>query len=261
MITEDKEISYEEALRRCKPSLHTCEIWKDIKGYEGKYQVSSHGRIRSLNYHNTGQCKILKTATDGKGYLRCALSKNNRLATYKVHRLVALHFIENPNQYKQVNHKNGCKSDNLYTNLEWCNNSQNAKHAWDIGIQPNSRRRKLYKFEGYIKYCLNHGCSLGFIDKELSVSYGSTKRYLKKHGLGDYIKLATHKNSVPITAFNSKDTLKFKSISEASSYFGINIKTMESIIYRHYSYMGFKIKRTALPLSYNQWIKSTEIRL
>lgn len=117
------------------------EVWKDIKGYCGKYQISSLGHVKSLFYHNTKGVKrdgILKCATDKKGYLRCALSLHNELRTFKVHRLVALHFIPNPKEFPQVNHKNGNKKDNRVENLEWCDNSKNQLHAWKKGLNTGS---------------------------------------------------------------------------------------------------------------------------
>lgn len=116
------------------------EIWKDIAGYEGKYQVSNLGRVRSLQYHNTKGIRrigYLKTAVDNKGYLRCALSKNNKLTTFKVHRLVASAFISNEENLPQINHKDGNKLNNHVKNLEWCNNSQNQLHAYATGLTPH----------------------------------------------------------------------------------------------------------------------------
>ena len=113
------------------------EVWKDISGYEDKYQVSNCGNVRSLEYHNAKglkRTKNLKPATDCKGYLRCALSKNNILRTFKVHRLVAMAFLENPNNLPQVNHKDGNKKNNRVDNLEWSDNSQNIQHAYNNGL-------------------------------------------------------------------------------------------------------------------------------
>lgn len=114
------------------------EVWKDIAGYEDKYQVSNFGRVRSLQYHNTkGIMRIgyLKPATDGCGYLRCALSKNNKLTTFKVHRLVAEAFIDNPNNLPQINHKDGNKQNYSVENLEWCTISENQRHAYANGLR------------------------------------------------------------------------------------------------------------------------------
>lgn len=120
------------------------EIWRDIKGYEGKYQVSNLGNVRSLMYHNAKGIKrisLLKPATDGKGYLRCALSKNNILTTFKVHRLVAQAFIPNPNNYPQINHIDGNKKNNKVDNLEWCTNSINQIHAYSTNLNQGVRGR------------------------------------------------------------------------------------------------------------------------
>ena len=118
------------------------EIWKDIEGYEGKYQVSNCGNVRSLMYHNAKGIKrisLLKPATDACGYFRCALSKNNILTTYKVHRLVAQAFIPNPNNYPQINHIDGNKKNNCVWNLEWCTDKENVNHALKTGLRKNEK--------------------------------------------------------------------------------------------------------------------------
>ena len=80
------------------------EEWRDIKGYEGKYQVSNLGRVRSLNFNKTGKIKELSYAKR-RGYLGVTLFKDKKSKTFAVHRLVAKMFIPNPNNYPQVNHK------------------------------------------------------------------------------------------------------------------------------------------------------------
>ena len=82
------------------------EIWKDIIGYEGRYQVSNLGRVKSLNYNNTNKEKILKPKKENNGYLRVNLSKNGKAKMYSVHRLVAIVYIPNPENKETVNHKN-----------------------------------------------------------------------------------------------------------------------------------------------------------
>ena len=95
------------------------EIWKDIEGYEGLYQVSNMGNVRSLNYNQTREIKVLKPSNN-RGYKLVVLSKNGKSKTYQVHRLVALHFIPNPNSLSIINHKNEDKTNNCVDNLEWC---------------------------------------------------------------------------------------------------------------------------------------------
>lgn len=110
-----------------------CEVWKTIEGFEGFYEVSSLGRVRSLprivkGCHNSTQFrkgKILKQKIKKNGYLFVCLAKD-AINTYpNVHRLVAKAFIPNPNNYEEVNHINEVKTLNAVWNLEWCNHSYN----------------------------------------------------------------------------------------------------------------------------------------
>lgn len=115
------------------------EVWKDIPGYVGKYQVSTFGRVRSLSRMVTGKGlklrslsgRILRQSTKAH-YNTVHLGHKN---SKKVHRLIAITFIPNVNNYPQVNHIDGNKKNNHVTNLEWCTQSQNQKHAYLLGLQ------------------------------------------------------------------------------------------------------------------------------
>lgn len=105
------------------------EIWKDIKGYEGLYQVSNLGRVKSLNYMKTGKEKILKPVSTPDGYLKVNLY-SGKCCTKRIHRLVAEAFIEIPKL--EVNHLNGNKEDNTIENLEWCTHPENERYSWNV---------------------------------------------------------------------------------------------------------------------------------
>lgn len=101
------------------------EVWKDIQGYEGLYQVSNLGNVRSLDYGGTRRVKILKLDTQKNGYKQVKLYKNGKCKNHRIHRLVSIHFIDNPKNLPKVNHKNENKADNRVENLEWCDSKYN----------------------------------------------------------------------------------------------------------------------------------------
>jgi len=102
------------------------EIWKDIIGYEGLYQVSSLGRVKSLVNKN----KPFKKNTVSKvGYYHVAIWKNNKQLLLYIHRLIGIYFIDNPDNKKYINHINGNKLDNRIENLEWVTNQENSHHS------------------------------------------------------------------------------------------------------------------------------------
>lgn len=102
------------------------EIWKDVEGYEGLYQVSNMGRVKSLKYDKE---KIIKSCKNSRGYLIVNLYKDKKMKDHKVHRLVAQAFLPNPNNLPQVNHKNEIKTDNRVDNLEYCDSSYNNNYG------------------------------------------------------------------------------------------------------------------------------------
>lgn len=116
------------------------EKWKDIKGFEGKYQISNLGNIKSLkDNHKRDTEKIKKLKKAKNGYLYANLWLKSKAYVRKPHRLVAEHFIPNPNNYPCVNHKNGIKTDSRVENLEWCTYKQNTAHSFEMGLQTKER--------------------------------------------------------------------------------------------------------------------------
>ena len=131
------------------------EYWKPVVGYEGLYEVSNWGRVKSLNYNHTGKGKILKQNQIMNGYKSVMLCKDGKRKNYLVHRLVAEAFIPNPDNLPQVNHKDENKTNNNVDNLEWCD----AKYNHNYGTinerisksQINGKRSKIviqYNLDG-----------------------------------------------------------------------------------------------------------------
>lgn len=129
------------------------EVWKDIKGYERKYQISNYGRVKSLErLTNAGiknnritkrKEKILKPLKVTKGYYSIRLYDENKQGkTLKIHRLVAEAFIPNTDKKEQVNHIDGNKANNRVDNLEWCNCKENMEHSYKIGLRDKEYLRE-----------------------------------------------------------------------------------------------------------------------
>jgi hypothetical protein len=120
------------------------EIWKEVKGYEGLYEISNLGNVKSLSrsiVRGNGvmgkafvNSKLVKKSITRLNYEKVNLSKNNVAKTFAVHRLVAIAFIDNTENKPQVNHKDGNKLNNCVDNLEWCTASENQLHALKLGL-------------------------------------------------------------------------------------------------------------------------------
>ena len=126
------------------------ETWKAIAGYEGIYEVSDQGRVKSLKH---GKEKILKPQKDTGGYLQVYLCKDGQKKTSLVHRLVAESFIQNPNNLETINHKDEDKTNNTVTNLEWMSQKDNLnygtrnKRACEAKINHPSLSKKVQMFD------------------------------------------------------------------------------------------------------------------
>jgi hypothetical protein len=124
------------------------EIWKAVKGYEGLYEVSSLGNVRSLDRviksrHNGTTVRKGRTLTpfyeENKGYYQVKLTKMGKSKTHRIHRLVALAFLENPFNCSDINHKDEVKTNNNVNNLEWCTRKYNNNY----GTKPERTRKAM----------------------------------------------------------------------------------------------------------------------
>lgn len=160
------------------------EVWKDVIGYEGLYQVSNLGIVKSLRrvdvLGRTVKERIKKPSLNKNGYLHVGLYKNGIHKNCYIHRLVAEAFIPNHNNLPQVNHINAIKEDNSLVNLEWVMQSENIRHAYDNGLikhssregesNSNSKLTEKQVIEIYIR--ANNGEKHQFLCEEFGVNKG-----------------------------------------------------------------------------------------
>ena len=161
------------------------EVWKSIRDYEGLYEVSNLGRVKSLNYRKTGKKKILKNVENNKGYLTVYLTKNGKRKLFQVHRLVAETFIPNPEDKPCVDHINTIRDDNRVENLRWVTYEENnnnpltkkkysKNHREQTGEKNPMFGRTGEKNPMYGKYCKGIYCI------ELNISFNSIKEASKE---------------------------------------------------------------------------------
>lgn len=155
------------------------EIWKDIKGYEGLYQVSNLGKIKTVKGNKTRKLQY-----DNQGYAHILLCKNNTPKRYKVHRLVAEAFIQNPNNYPFVNHKDEIKSNNNVDNLEWCNAKYNANYGMTQIKRINTFKKQ--KTKPFTKRkVIQYDYEQNFIKEWQSINEASRKLGITKQSISE----------------------------------------------------------------------------
>lgn len=159
------------------------ELWKDIIGYEGLYQVSDMGKVRSLPRKGSPRLNILRGGIDSSGYPIVGLVKNKgeKPNTTKVHRLVAIHFILNPLNLPEVNHKFGIKTDNRSSQLEWCTHQTNIAHAFEVGLksQVGSKCPRAILNDEKVLNIRKIFSSSTLTQKQLSIIYGVSVSAIK----------------------------------------------------------------------------------
>lgn len=122
------------------------EIWKDIEGYEGLYQISNWGRVRSLKYKGGSKERILKPCISGRGYLYVSLCKNHKRKNHYIHRLVGKAFLDNPDNLNEINHKDEDKKNNHANNIEWCDRKYNCNYGTAIQRMTKTLSRTIYQY-------------------------------------------------------------------------------------------------------------------
>jgi len=171
------------------------EKWADVAGFEGVYQISDLGNIRSLpriidygTHKQTHKGRILKPQPNSKGYLRIVLTWDGKREVKFIHRLVAEAFVPNPENKPQVNHKDGNKLNNHAANLEWVNNSENQKHGRRSGLITtlHGEQKPGHKLtESDVRFILISDLSSKLLAKRFGVStqtiYDIRKRKKWKH--------------------------------------------------------------------------------
>lgn len=128
------------------------EIWKDIDGYSGRYQVSNLGRIKSVNPRGKDGEIIFSTCCNQAGYRVVNLRTDGKPKTFLVHRLVASAFLPNPHNFKIVNHINENREDNRVENLEWCDSKYNSQYSYRLHENVRRRGKRVLCVETGIEY-------------------------------------------------------------------------------------------------------------
>jgi len=158
------------------------EIWKDVVGYEGIYQVSNYGNVRSIdriikrgNHSFTKKGQIKATGINNRGYCDIMLCKGAKYEHHVVHKLVALAFIPNPENKDFINHKNGNKLNNCVDNIEWVTMSENNQHAYNTGLKIGAATGKFGELNHSSKAICMVNKTTGKVIKEFSAIHDAAR--------------------------------------------------------------------------------------
>ncbi len=157
------------------------EVWKDVIGYEGLYQVSNFGNVKSLGNEFSRKERFLKLSPQSRGYLTVVLQKNATRKTVLAHRLVAEHFIYNIESKSQVNHIDGDKTHNIVSNLEWVSHRENLDHAIKNNLTLKGEENRNSKLKDVDVIKIHSLLQKGVTTKELSETYSVS--YSTIHGI------------------------------------------------------------------------------
>lgn len=164
------------------------EVWRPVEGYEELYSVSNLGRVKSHDrnvwngrgYYNK-KGRVLKKSKTTTGYWKVELSENGKKKSIRVHRLVAKAFIPRVEGKNIINHKDGNPLNNLVENLEWCNQSENMKHAYEIGLMKSNFVE--YKDEILNEYINDKRTNVTLLSRKYGCSDSSIRKYLQEKGI------------------------------------------------------------------------------
>ena len=173
------------------------EIWKDIPGYEGYYQASTFGKIKSVDrvvkqvcgkepskyQYNHYKGILLKTFLRKDGYIGVSLCKNHKSKKYLVHRLIGMTFVENKENFPQINHKDENKTNNHVSNLEWCTNDYNANYGTKVQRVTEQLGRTIYEYDLYGNL-INTYNSITDASKSTKIHY---KKLYRRINTGKYL--------------------------------------------------------------------------
>ena len=218
----------------------TIEEWKDIQGYEGHYQISNQGRVKSLARMRLSKGgsiaplreRIMCLKKSKTGYLLIGLRKDDVKLFTSIHRLVALHFIENAEEKLTVNHIDGDKENNCYTNLEWSSHKENTVHAFETGLAKRRGNEKYsLEFKKSIQdYYIESSCSIVELAEKFNISNRSAGRF-SKGILGTVHSAVLRNHSEEISLLRKQGW----TLSRIAEKFNIGISHVHRIVNGHVS--------------------------